>query len=78
MREVIIAGVGQTPVGEHWEISLRSLAHRLVRSCDGNIVLFVDYLQKVSVEPIKTVDENDKVTIIVEGLKDLAQSGKRL
>ena len=28
MREVVIAGVGQTPVGEHWELSLRSLAHR--------------------------------------------------
>lgn len=26
MRDVIIAGIGQTPVGEHWEISLRSLA----------------------------------------------------
>lgn len=54
--------------------ALRSLTHRLVKTCDGNVVLFVDYLQKVSVEPIKTVDENDKVTIIVEGLKDLALS----
>jgi replicative DNA helicase len=54
--------------------SLRGLANRLVRTCDGNVVLFVDYLQKVSVEPIKTVDENDKVTIVVEGLKDLALS----
>jgi acetyl-CoA C-acetyltransferase len=26
MTDVIIAGVGQTPVGEHWEISLRELA----------------------------------------------------
>jgi acetyl-CoA C-acetyltransferase len=26
MRDVIIAGIGQTPVGEHWDISLRSLA----------------------------------------------------
>ncbi len=26
MADVIIAGVGQTPVGEHWEISLRDLA----------------------------------------------------
>jgi acetyl-CoA C-acetyltransferase len=26
MTDVIIAGIGQTPVGEHWEISLRSLA----------------------------------------------------
>lgn len=54
--------------------ALRSLAHRLVTTCEGNVVLFVDYLQKVSVEPIKTVDELDKVTIIVEGLKDLALS----
>ncbi len=30
MREVVIAGVGQTPVGEHWELSLRSLAARAV------------------------------------------------
>lgn len=26
MREVVIVGVGQTPVDEHWEISLRDLA----------------------------------------------------
>jgi acetyl-CoA C-acetyltransferase len=26
MKEVVIAGVGQTPVGEHWEISLHELA----------------------------------------------------
>ena len=26
MTEVIIAGIGQTPVGEHWDVSLRSLA----------------------------------------------------
>ena len=26
MNDVIIAGIGQTPVGEHWEISLRELA----------------------------------------------------
>jgi acetyl-CoA C-acetyltransferase len=26
MAEVVIAGIGQTPVGEHWEISLRELA----------------------------------------------------
>ncbi|TLM98825.1 MAG: thiolase domain-containing protein [Actinobacteria bacterium] len=30
MREVVIAGVGQTPVGEHWDVSLRSLAARAV------------------------------------------------
>jgi acetyl-CoA C-acetyltransferase len=26
MNEVVIAGIGQTPVGEHWEISMRELA----------------------------------------------------
>jgi acetyl-CoA C-acetyltransferase len=26
MNDVIVAGIGQTPVGEHWEISLRELA----------------------------------------------------
>ncbi|HSF81299.1 MAG TPA: thiolase domain-containing protein [Anaerolineales bacterium] len=26
MTEVVIAGIGQTPVGEHWDISLRELA----------------------------------------------------
>ncbi|MCK4725650.1 MAG: thiolase domain-containing protein, partial [Anaerolineales bacterium] len=26
MNEVVIAGIGQTPVGEHWDISLRELA----------------------------------------------------
>jgi len=29
--EVVIAGVGQTPVGEHWDLSLRELAARAVR-----------------------------------------------
>ena len=24
--EVVVAGIGQTPVGEHWDISLRELA----------------------------------------------------
>ncbi len=27
MRDVVIIGIGQTPVGEHWEKSLRHLAH---------------------------------------------------
>jgi acetyl-CoA acetyltransferase len=26
MNDVIIAGIGQTPVGEHWDLSLRELA----------------------------------------------------
>jgi len=32
MTDVIIAGIGQTPVGEHWEVSLRSLAVKVMRS----------------------------------------------
>ena len=30
MAEVVIAGIGQVPVGEHWEISLRSLAAQAI------------------------------------------------
>jgi acetyl-CoA C-acetyltransferase len=26
MKDIVIAGIGQTPVGEHWDTSLRSLA----------------------------------------------------
>ena len=32
MDEIIIAGIGQTPVGEHWDLSLRSLAVRAARA----------------------------------------------
>jgi acetyl-CoA C-acetyltransferase len=31
MTEVVIAGIGQTPIGEHWEISLRDLAVDAIR-----------------------------------------------
>jgi len=31
MTEIIIAGIGQTPVGEHWDISLRSLALQAIQ-----------------------------------------------
>jgi acetyl-CoA C-acetyltransferase len=30
MTEVVIAGIGQVPVGEHWELSLRNLAARAI------------------------------------------------
>jgi acetyl-CoA C-acetyltransferase len=30
MTDIVIAGIGQVPVGEHWEISLRSLAARAI------------------------------------------------
>jgi acetyl-CoA C-acetyltransferase len=32
MQDIVIAGVGQTPVGEHWELSLRQLARDAVRA----------------------------------------------
>ena len=32
MTEVVIAGIGQTEVGEHWEISLRDLAYLAIRA----------------------------------------------
>jgi acetyl-CoA C-acetyltransferase len=32
MSEVVIAGIGQVPVGEHWELSLRTLAARAIRA----------------------------------------------
>ena len=30
--EVVIVGIGQTPVGEHWETSLRDLAVQAVQA----------------------------------------------
>jgi acetyl-CoA C-acetyltransferase len=32
MTDVVIAGIGQTPVGEHWELSLRTLAVRAIQA----------------------------------------------
>ncbi|CAG1005278.1 acetyl-CoA C-acetyltransferase [Anaerolineales bacterium] len=32
MTEVVIAGIGQTPVGEHWDISLRDLALEAIQA----------------------------------------------
>jgi acetyl-CoA C-acetyltransferase len=32
MTDIIIAGIGQTPVGEHWDISLRSLALQAIQA----------------------------------------------
>lgn len=32
MRDVVIAGIGQTPVGELWDVSLRSLAYRAIKA----------------------------------------------
>lgn len=57
--------------------TLKAIKEMTARLCDatgGNVSVFVDYLQKVAVYPERPRDENDKVTIIVEGLKDIALS----
>lgn len=55
--------------------TLRAIREMTARLCDatgGNVTVFVDYLQKVAIHPERATDEAEKVTIIVEGLKDLA------
>lgn len=54
--------------------TIRDMTSRLVQATSGNVVVFIDYLQKVAIYPEKAVDENDKVTIVVEALKDIALS----
>lgn len=52
--------------------SIREMTARLVEATGGNISVFVDYLQKVAIHPERAIDEAEKVTIVVEGLKDMA------
>jgi replicative DNA helicase len=54
--------------------AIKEMTARLADATGGNVVVFVDYLQKIAVHPERPRDENDKVTIIVEGLKDIALS----
>ncbi len=54
--------------------SIREMAAKLVQGTKGNVVVVIDYLQKIAIHPEKALDENDKVTIIVEGLKDIAMT----
>ena len=54
--------------------AIKEMVSRLVEATNGNVTVFVDYLQKIAVHPERPRDENDKVTIIVEGLKDIALS----
>jgi replicative DNA helicase len=54
--------------------TIREMTSQIADACAGKVALFVDYLQKVAIYPEKAVDESDKVTIIVEGLKDIAMS----
>jgi len=54
--------------------AIKEMTARLCDATGGNVTVFVDYLQKVAVHPERPRDENDKVTMIVEGLKDVALS----
>ncbi len=54
--------------------AIKEMTSRLCEATGGNVVLFVDYLQKIAVHPERPRDENDKVTIIIEGLKDIAMT----
>ncbi|HRE46522.1 MAG TPA: DnaB-like helicase C-terminal domain-containing protein [Aggregatilineales bacterium] len=54
--------------------AIREMTGRLAEATGGNLTVFVDYLQKIAIHPERAADENDKVTIVVEGLKDIALS----
>jgi replicative DNA helicase len=55
--------------------TLRAIREMTARLCDatgGNVTVFIDYLQKVAIHPERASDEAEKVTIVIEGLKDTA------
>jgi replicative DNA helicase len=52
--------------------AIREMTARLCEATGGNVTVFVDYLQKIAIHPERANDENEKVTIVVEGLKDMA------
>jgi replicative DNA helicase len=54
--------------------AIKEMTARLSDATGGNVTIFIDYLQKIAVHPERPRDENDKVTIIVEGLKDIAMT----
>ena len=54
--------------------SIREMTRQIAEATGGKLVVFIDYLQKVAIYPERAADENDKVTIIVEGLKDIAMT----
>ena len=53
---------------------LREMARSLSNRFQGSAALFVDYLQKIPIHPLQAKDEDDKTTIIAEGLKDIANT----
>lgn len=54
--------------------AIREMTRRICEATDSNVTVFIDYLQKVAIHPEKASDEAEKVTIVVEGLKDMALS----
>lgn len=52
--------------------AIREMTMRLCEATGGNVTVFIDYLQKVAIHPERAANEDEKVTIIVEGLKDMA------
>jgi len=45
MRDVFIIGIGQTPVGEHWDLALRGLGAAAIRAAlDDSRIETVDAL----------------------------------
>jgi replicative DNA helicase len=52
--------------------AIREMTARLAEATNGNVTVFVDYLQKIAIHPERATDEAEKVTIVVEGLKDMA------
>ncbi len=54
--------------------AIRDMVRQMVEVTDGKVALFIDYLQKVAIYPERATDEAEKVTIVVEGLKDIAMT----
>jgi replicative DNA helicase len=53
---------------------IRDMVRQMVEVTEGKVALFIDYLQKVAIHPERATDEAEKVTIVVEGLKDIAMT----
>jgi replicative DNA helicase len=53
---------------------IRDMIRRMAEATGGKLAVFVDYLQKIAIYPERAANEAEKVTIIVEGLKDIAMT----
>ncbi len=49
--DIVIAGVGQIPVGEHWELSLRTLADRAIRAAQKDAASYCAQGGEESLKP---------------------------